>query len=168
MFLQKKLSTESILALIAIFISTGSLVVYLYQATIMKEQQKASSWPYLEWLPSSGPHGLYLQIENKGTGPALIKNVNMRLNDKQVNTLDSLFYQLTDSTFEEYGYTTVNRRVISAGESFQPFFIENEETGKRILEAMKKNNFELEICYCSVYGDCWTCNGLEVKESLCD
>lgn len=154
MLLRKKLSTESLLALIAIFISTGSLVVYLYQATIMKEQQKASSWPYLEWLPSSRPHGLCLQLENKGTGPAVIKNVNMKLNGKKVSTLDSLFFQLTDSIFEEYGYTTVNRRVISAGESFQPFFIEKEETWKRILDAMKKNNFELEICYCSIYGDC--------------
>lgn len=144
------------------------MFVYVYQARIMQEQQKASAWPYLEVLPSYGPQGFSLGVTNKGTGPAIVKNVVLKLGEEEFESLDSLFKALTDSSFNEFGYSTVNRRVIAAGETIQSFFILDEHTGNAIAQALNTRDFKYEVCYCSIYGDCWTCKGLEVSESTCD
>lgn len=165
---KKFLSSSSLLSVMAILVSLGSMFVYVYQARIMQEQQKASSWPYIEALPSRGPQGLSLIVTNKGTGPAIVKNVILRLGDEEFKSLDSLFKAVTDSSFADFGYSTVNRRVIAPGEMIEAFMITDEEIGNRISKVLSTRGFEYEICYCSIYKDCWTSKGLDVSESTCE
>ena len=164
---QRKISLEMTLALLAVLISTLTLFVYIRQANIMQDQQRTSVWPYVEVLPSWGPHGLYLVAENKGVGPALVKDVIMTLDGKRIGDLDSVFLLAMDTTFTEYGYSTLNGRVLAAGEKIQVFQIDNPEVGDQVRAALMRKKFEYEVCYCSIYEDCWTSRGLEVIVSDC-
>src|SRR5690606_17168272 len=76
------IKTQVAVAFAAIFVSTATLFVYIYQARIMQTQQQVAVWPYVEWLPSWGDHGLYLEVSNKGIGPALVKKVTIKLDGK--------------------------------------------------------------------------------------
>ncbi|MBX2946599.1 MAG: hypothetical protein KF725_12265 [Cyclobacteriaceae bacterium] len=162
------IKTELAVAFAAIFVSTATLFVYVYQARIMQTQQQVAVWPYVEWLPSWGDHGLYVEVSNKGIGPALVKKVTLKLDGKEFNSLSEMFEVLTDSTFQNYGYSTIQGRVIAPGEHMRAFEIWDKATADRIRAALTKRNFEYEICYCSVFNDCWLSNGTQITESNCD
>lgn len=160
--------TEVAVAFAAIFVSTATLFVYIYQARIMQTQQQVAVWPYVEWLPSWGDHGLYVEVSNKGIGPALVKKVTIKLDGKEVRNLDEMFQLLTDSVFQDFGYSTIQGRVLAAGEKMHAFVISDKAVADRIREVLTKRNFEYEICYCSVFNDCWISNGTQITESTCD
>ena len=168
---QEEVQNRSLVALSAIFISTATLFVYIYQAGIMQKQLRTAVWPHIEWLKSVNvnSNGLYLEVQNKGIGPARVKKVNLYLDDKPVADLTEMFQVLTDSSFAEYfGYSIVEGRVMGPGESIIAFEIADGEMGKRIWEALKARNFRYTICYCSVYDECWTSTGTVVTESECE
>ena len=66
----------------AVVINIITVSVYMYQAYIMQEQQHASAWPYVEWLPSFNEETYFIEITNNGIGPAIIKNMNIQLDRK--------------------------------------------------------------------------------------
>lgn len=160
--------TEVAVAFAAIFVSTATLFVYIYQARIMQTQQQVAVWPYVEWLPSWGDHGFYVEVSNKGIGPALVKKVTIKLDGKEMSDLTELFQVLTDSSFQDFGYSTIQGRVLAAGEQMTAFVISDKEIANRIREELTKRNFEYEICYCSVFNDCWVSRGTKITESNCD
>lgn len=164
----KSFKTELVVALSAIFVSTATMFVYIYQTRIMQTQQHVAVWPYIEFLPSYGPQGFYLEITNKGIGPAIVKKVTVKLDGKEFSDLPEIFNQLTDSTFNDYAYSTVMGRVIAANEVIRPFEIQNPEHAKAIREKMIQRKFEYEICYCSVFNECWVSRGISVEESDCN
>ena len=162
-----RIKTQLIVAYAAIFISLATLFVYIYQARIMQEQQHAAVWPYLEWLPSWGDHGYLIQVENKGVGPALVKNVSIKLDGKEVENMDQMFSILMDSAFTDYGYSTVKGRVIAPGEVVMALIID-KAIANGIREKLKEHKFQYEICYCSVFNDCWVSSGTTITESSCN
>jgi hypothetical protein len=165
----KTFSSELIVALAAIFVGVATLFVYIYQARIMQHQQYASVWPYIEWVTySSDTEGFFIQVENKGVGPAIIKSVKMKLNGKQLNDNQELFKAMIGIDDFDYDQSTVEGRVIAAREIIKPFFIPDSVIANKFNAAWKKNKFSLEICYCSIYGECWTSYGVKVVESKCD
>lgn len=165
--------SELIVALAAITISVATLFVYIYQARIMQEQQHVSVWPYLEWtFTMSSSEGFFISLENKGVGPAIIKSAKLTLDGEQtearafvekiVGTIDSL------SLFTE----SVEGRVLAPGDKVQPFHVGVRDL--REYRALQKKfdgvyvKLAYVVCYCSIYGDCWTSKGLEVVEDACD
>lgn len=144
------------------------MFVYIYQTRIMQKQQHVAVWPYVEFLPSFGPHGYYIEITNKGIGPALVKNVTIKLNGKEVSDLSEMFQILTDSSFTEYGYSTVRGRVIAPSEVIRAFEISDPQYAEAIRKKMAEQKFEYEICYCSVFNECWTSRGTVITESTCN
>jgi hypothetical protein len=151
----------------AVVINIVTVSVYLYQAYIMQEQQHASAWPYVEWLPSFNEETYFIEITNNGIGPAIIKNMNIQLDGKQVANLDSLFMQLIGTTYFPHLTSTVQNRVLPPGKSIRLFQINNNKWANIVFGQMQTHQFKMSICYASVYGDAWTSEGTEVKESKC-
>ena len=63
---KSSLKPDLIIALMALVIGIGTMIVYVYQARIMSKQQHASVWPFLEVSISQGQLGTYVSVENKG------------------------------------------------------------------------------------------------------
>jgi hypothetical protein len=166
---KKKIDTGLLVGLIAIGISIATLSVYIYQARIMQVQQHASVWPYVEW-GTANVDGFYIEVFNKGIGPALIKKAAFRLDGKEVKNLDSLFDKLLGKDREKMSYVTsyIEGRVMAAGESFRPFQISDKRLGQKVDSAFYSRKTRLEICFCSIYNDCWINKGIgEVIEGDC-
>lgn len=68
---KSSLKPDLIIALMALVIGIGTMIVYVYQARIMSKQQHASVWPFLEVSITQGQLGTYISVENKGVGPAI-------------------------------------------------------------------------------------------------
>jgi hypothetical protein len=165
---KKKIDTGLLVGLFAIGISVATLFVYIYQARIMQSQQHASVWPHIE-SSYSNVDGFYLQVQNKGIGPAIIKDAKFILDDKEVVDLDTLFDALVGKDREEmsFQYSYVMGRVMAPGESFKPFSIPEGIYSAKMDSALSKRDFRFEICFCSIYEDCWKSKGLKVVESEC-
>lgn len=162
-----KFKSESIVAFAAIFVSTATLVVYMYQAHIMQKQQMTSVWPYLQWGFTNTPNGVYIQLENKGIGPAIVNSVSLKMNEQSFINFQKVFEALGDTVAHDYSYSSIGERVIAPGEIIQPFFIGDWRKGEELLKKIRQQSFEFTICYCSVYGDCWTTYGRKVVEGEC-
>jgi hypothetical protein len=164
----KNIKPELIIALMAVFISFSTLFVYLYQSSLMKTQQKMSVWPHITFGPSWGNDYLTINIINKGVGPAIIKKVSIEINDKQVDGIHKLMNFVPDSIQSDFNYSSKwPGQAIMAGETIQLFQTNSPKTIIYLLKLVEENKIKMEICFCSIYNDCWTSTGIEVLEDKC-
>lgn len=164
----RRLDSGLMIGLSAIAINIITVFIYMYQANLMLQQQHTAVWPYVEWLPSMNEKdGYYIEVKNTGVGPALIKNVKMKLNGKEIGGLGELFEGLIGTSNIPCYISTLNKRVLSANASIRPFHIPNFTLALRVDSAMRANDFELIVCYESIYGEKWACRGTEVAEGDC-
>lgn len=155
----------------AIFVSIATLFVYMYQARIMQDQQHTSVWPYVEWLYNNANREFYITVENKGIGPAIITNVELKLDGEVMESNSALFIKLLGTNDFNFVNSTVKGRVLSAGEKIEMVHVYDNTTARAIDSLLLWNSsphtFEMEICYCSVYDDCWKTNGTTAIEGVC-
>jgi hypothetical protein len=167
-----KIKPEYIVSFSAIFISVATLFVYIYQARIMQKQQHTSVLPYVEWLYSNAENEFIITVENKGIGPAFVREVTMKLNGEEIGSNSALFKKLLGYSSFSFINSTVERRVISPGEKIEMVHVYDSAQAHAIDSLLLWNNspnkFSLEICYCSVYNDCWTTDGTTSSESSCN
>lgn len=162
-----------IVGIAAIVVSVMTMFVYIFQAGIMMDQQHMSVWPYVEWSETyinSEDQEFYIEVFNKGVGPAIVKDVKLTLDGKKYDNYPDVLQELLggkeilDSLWRLY--SPVNHRVLAPGEQLKVFYVKNWK-GARIPEIdIKRLTFS--ICYCNIYDDCWTTRGLVVEESECE
>lgn len=155
------------IGIMAVVINIITVSVYMYQARIMQEQQHASAWPYLEWLPSFNEETYYIEISNNGIGPAIIRNVDLAIDDKNFSDIESLFVQLLGTSYFPHFTSTVQNRVLPAGKSIRLFQVNDAKWAAQVFGEMRKHDFSMNICYESIYGDRWTSKGVEVIAGHC-
>jgi len=164
-------SRAEVTSFIALIVSLGALCVSIYEANIMREQQmimqsqqKTSVFPHLvqDLHYSFGDDGEFVfEIENKGIGPAKIKAATLVLNKKPVNSfleikteLDKIFPKEADygfSFFNPNGYFISPKEKIAAIK----ITYKNFENSMNLIQNL---SFEYDICYCSIFDECWKIN----------
>lgn len=169
---KKSIKTESVVAFAAIVVSVMTMLVYIYQAKIMQQQQHASVWPYVEWQMTVDPtEGFFIKVVNKGIGPAIIKSTSLKFDNESLSTLDYVRKVVGKMDSSALYFTSLDDQVLSAGEEALLFKIKTPSQGivnLHILNDSIYNRTHYEICFCDVYGDCWTSSGRAVKESVCE
>lgn len=73
-----RLDTDRVVSLTAMFIGVGSLFIIVYQTMLLREQQSASALPYLMIGLQATSERSYVFARNTGVGPALIEDVVLR------------------------------------------------------------------------------------------
>lgn len=156
---RKRWKPELVVAVLAVVIGVATMGVYIYQARIMSKQTHAASWPYLEVIFSNGHNNLTIRVKNKGVGPAIVKKALVRLDqvpyaDNQKN-IDSVAFLPTGSRNILSGYTNVNNRVLSPEEEVDFVEVSDSTSVRLMLQSLRTHKVQIEICYCSVFDDCW-------------
>lgn len=146
----------------ALIVSACALAVSVYEANIFRRQQYASVWPYVEALPSYGPDYLYVEVVNKGIGPALIGRAEYRLGERRFTHPRELLHFLADTSGFPVTVSTVEGRVLAPGESIRAFDLRDPAVLERVFRQREAlAGADLVIDYCSIYEDCWTVRGGE-------
>lgn len=163
-----KLDTGIAIGLAAILINIITVSVYMVQANIMKKQQHASAWPYVEWLLIyNQEEGLRLEVKNNGVGPAIIRKATFLLNGQPM-PLDSMLSQAAGTTNFPRLTAVLENRVIPANGMIRPFQIKKIEWAERMYYETLSEKLELKICYESIYGEQWVSVGTQVEKKACD
>ena len=160
-----------VLALVAVLISVCTMIISLVETSIMQKQQqamtesaKASVWPYVTTLITTGMDdgGIRFKIvvENKGVGPAVINKMEILYDDEPVKNslVDAIRIHCPDAVVKNVFFNSIQKMILSPRE-IKPIasvelteadFIEfTEFTGK----------IESNYCYSNIYGDIWVSTG---------
>ncbi|MEL6719231.1 MAG: hypothetical protein AAFO82_07760 [Bacteroidota bacterium] len=171
-------STNTWLSLLAVLVSFGAFGVSVYEAGIMREQQKimyqeqqlmleqqkASVWPYLEsdvnYIYRPEKSAVTFKLKNKGVGPARLDQFQLRLNDSLVDGYGQILALITDLLPKDidgnvnFGYQPP-KGILSPTEEVTWLSIElprfSDDRG-----ILGNFLFNFDLCYCSIYNDCWT------------
>lgn len=163
---KKKLNVALMIAILALVINIITASIYIYQASIMREEQHATVWPHIEWRISYVQgEGFSISVKNNGVGPALINDTEMMLNGEIVPNIDSLLRMAVDSTKIPFISGVVENRVLAAGESMTLIKTKDRYWAERLFYELTANNeFEYSVYYESIYGQKWVSRGFEVEE----
>ena len=157
-------------SLFALAISALAFALGVYQARLMNEQTRlmqtearASVWPYVSIgyaiSDEAGENGGYTwQVSNDGVGPARIESVTLAVDGKPIARWKDLFRAVfgedvaIDATYSQiYGKVlppSTNRET-----TIDAVHVYDIAQAKAMFAA--QNRFDMRICYCSVYGECW-------------
>ncbi len=143
--------------LIALVISIIAMITSIYEASILEEQQKSMVWPYLGVSTNYSHDGLSASIYNNGTGPAIVKSVEVRVDSKPVASMLELVKVLMPKSnlgYDILRQNKVNNYVFRPGEEVEIIgFPWTEET--RELAKQMNSMVQILICYESVLGESW-------------
>jgi hypothetical protein len=140
-----------------LLISTIALVASLYQLRMASRSISAQTWPYVTLGWRYGVDEIGISVSNDGLGPALVRNVILTIDQKpQRDVVSALkLNELVRASGPVVSIDGLTRGiVIRAGNSVNAFSVHDPVSAKQLLSA--KSRIDLQICYCSILGRCWT------------
>ena len=155
-------------AVIATLVGVCALCVSGYTAYVQRQQVRAAVWPILEFYSSNAPD-IHFTLANKGVGPAIIRNVIVKVDGQPVKNWYEVLDKLVGPGQHPGFESDMSGRVFAAGETTTVFTPFDPATGKPF--AFDKSNplwvkinkdrdrVTVEICYSSTLGECWTVRG---------
>ena len=154
-------NADKFLSLFAVLLSVGTLVVFIYQTNLVRKQQYASVFPYLEMgFHNRGYEQMKYVLTNVGVGPALIEKVEIKHSKGRYDGRFSDFLiELTkregaDSIYYSYSDISVGK-MLPAGSSIELISCHDRYSSERVLDLIDQYQVELNITYASVYGEQW-------------
>lgn len=151
--------------IIATLVGVSALFVSGYTAYVQRQQVRAAVWPILEYSTSNVPK-IKFTIENKGVGPAIVRHVVVKVDGESFRNWHDALQKLIGPGEYRFTQSTISGRVFAAGESMDilvphdfdgaPLTFEKKDSPVRAALDQERNRVEIEICYCSTLGECWT------------
>jgi hypothetical protein len=150
--------------IIATLVGVSALFVSGYTAYVQRQQLRAAVWPILEYGTGNEPK-IRFMLNNKGVGPAIIRNVVVRVDGEAVRNWHDALQKLLGPGEHKYTQSSISGRTFSAGESMDVLVPYDADGGPLTFEksaalwtALNKGRgrVAIEICYCSTLGECWT------------
>ena len=156
---------ERILSITVGIAAIVAVVVSLYQASLARQQLRASAWPYLAQTNSFTPGNPYLRtVSNDGVGPARIKSFRVLVDGKPVPTWNAAVTALTGEGEPALVYSSLGRgSVLPPAAKAVVLMLPSGARAVRFFQAAQ-TRLRTVACYCSVYDECWTSDS-EAPES---
>ena len=158
-------------AVIATFVGLCALCVSGYTAYIQRQQVRAAVWPILQFDSSNAPD-IHFTLANKGVGPAIIRDVILKVDGQPVKNWREALERILGPGEHHASESDMSGRVLAAGESMTvltPFDprgkpLSFDESNPLWVKMNKdRERITVEICYSSTLGECWT---LRAGESI--
>ena len=160
-------------AVIATLVGFLALCVSGYTAYMQRQQVRAVVWPILEFGYSNHPD-IHFTLANKGVGPAIIRHVVVKVDGQPVVDWVEALRKLAGPGEPRYSESDMSGRVLAAGESMTVLTPQDPEGNPIVFDKSNplwvemnkaRERVEVEICYCSTLGECWTLRGGETTAS---
>jgi hypothetical protein len=150
--------------IVVTLIGVSALFVSGYTAYVQRQQVRAAVWPILEYGTSNEPR-IRFTLDNKGVGPAIIRNVIVKVDGEPVRNWQAAFQKLLGPGEMKFTMSSMKNHVMAAGESMDVIVPHNydgtplaTDKSNALWTALNKERgrIGIEICYSSTLGDCWT------------
>jgi hypothetical protein len=138
----------------AILISAVACGASLYQLRMASTLISAQTWPYvtIAWTYLNEQSGIVVQ--NDGLGPALIRDVGLKLDGRPQHDVVSALRQIVKGSTGNVGADALMRGVvIRPGNSANLILVKGAVWDTQMRSA--KPRITVEMCYCSILERCW-------------
>jgi hypothetical protein len=157
----RKLGLAEIGSAVAVIVSALALFVSFYQAKIAERQAHASVWPYVSIdydINDQGDRsGFIWTVQNNGLGPALIQSVIVSVDGQPQQDWKGVCRALGIKENFASTMSEVSGRVLppdtNRETTIDAIHVISPGVAKVFFENRKR--LSMEICYCSVYEECW-------------
>lgn len=159
-------ASAGVVALCALGVSFYQAWLTREQATLAREQQRASVWPRIQLARNSAATTYAQLVTNVGLGPALVKRVALTVDGRPVTSWQGVARALLDSATlarmqadTGLSLTTnsvVRGTVILPGTTLEHLRVRSRWLPRTLLAATERHQLVTAVCYCSLYDDCWT------------
>jgi hypothetical protein len=160
---------ELIIAVTALITSVSSIAIAIHHGHIMNKLVEANSIPYLQAgfsdITPEGNDVLSLDLVNRGVGPAHEKSLRIKAAGRYVRSFDDLLSAVLGPAQGAEArkamhpmWNRVRTRFVPGGQSQFVFRVARTPETASYWDALKKadDRWDIEICYCSVFDECWT------------
>jgi hypothetical protein len=155
---RRKISWDAVAAIIAALVGFLALLVAAYTAhiqrytaDIQREQVRAQVWPYL--IPGNNDLTQSLVVTNKGSGPAIVRSVQVWIDGKPQTDWNHVLGTLGLPP-RDFVQTSLNHGVLSPGEEMKVILLPDKDRWQHFHSAAL-NRLAMDICFCSALGECW-------------
>jgi hypothetical protein len=153
---------DFVIAGCAVIISFASLWVALRADRTQEQLLKASVWPYVEFDSSNatanGAPQLVFEVRNEGVGPALVRSIAVSYNGRYYPTLEALMAACCKLAHARNIHSSTMQDAVIVAHDFVPF-IDMPPNRFDLAEYNRirpqRSKIQIQMCYCSVLGDCW-------------
>ena len=145
---------EMIVALAAVILSVFTVLVGAYSAMIDRAYARSSVWPRLEMGQSYTQSSYGYFVSNRGTGPALVEYVRLAVDGQPKADWAGVLDAYAAAEQRQYLQSQIDGRTLSAGQDIQVFQTKDKNLIASLLSA-DAPAMAVEICYCSIYQQCW-------------
>jgi hypothetical protein len=152
---------SNITSAVALSVSVFALALGAWQTRLMQSQARASVWPYLSigytYSSDTDENAFVWRVDNNGVGPARVQRVSLTLDGHPMRHWTDVLIALgfkgklhlsTSSIAGEVIPPSLNRET-----AIESIHINDRDVGAAFKNAVER--FKMDICYCSVYDDCW-------------
>lgn len=171
-------TSEKTIGLTALLVSLSTLIVFVYQTNLIRQQQYMSVYPYLNLTNMySGTLRYNYTLSNEGIGPAFIESVKVSTSNSKIyeDVIDYVDDNINKDSIWYFHTNLSVGNIIPANGKVPLIQLVNREMLKNLeldeLENMPNNtlddsfklyqilndtNAKIEIIYSSVYGEKWS------------
>lgn len=148
-------------SLLALAVSIFALAIGAWQTRLMQSQARASVWPHLSigytYNSRVDENGFVWNIDNNGVGPAKIENVVVRFDKKPMKNWHEVLAALGFPGEIRTSTTSFSGDVIPPSLNRETAIAAIRVHQADAASAFKAaaDRFAIDVCYCSVYDDCW-------------
>jgi len=157
---------EMMIAVCAVISSLAAVFIAWDQGRVMRAQQHGAVFPVLQidgyTATSPDTQSFGIRLSNSGVGPALIEEVSLLDPVDESTALMATVRALPAGA--DISWTALTGRAVAPGDKIEPLRI--NWYGDVITPADFRATaadwaqYELVVCYCSVFGRCWKTRGL--------
>jgi hypothetical protein len=166
-------SPQMIVSLSAVLLSVCGLFISMYEASLIREQQRASVWPNVEVGPSLGSDTLKIFVDNTGIGPARIKSASVIYKGEVKKNWPDLIrsFEFDEQDVSDY-QSLINGRVLPPSSDEKELVFRVASTSQdmdqnlayKLSNAIRNKRLNVKLCYCSVYDECWIASMKDVEK----
>ncbi len=161
---------QTLIGLSAVLLSLCGLSIAIYEASLIRQAQRASVWPYVEVSGTINRDRISLRVQNTGVGPARIRAAAVTYKgETQANWSDLIRSVIRDDTASvrvKINYTSlINGRVFPPDSPHENIFRVVADSGVTtpafialLHDAIYDERVDVAVCFCSVYEECWISN----------
>jgi hypothetical protein len=147
---------EHAISLAAVVIAAAALLSALYDGCQNRHHLRLSVRPHMTFNFIYTNDGTGWTLRNHGLGPAIVKSFTASVDGKPQSNWNAVAAALGLPRFDfEFSIPTANTLVPpNPGGTGRIFWVSSDPVAKLLRE--NRERVTLEICYCSLYEECWS------------
>jgi hypothetical protein len=152
---------QTLLSLAGVFTGGVALYAALGESEAVRQQTAATVWPYVQVIINDHISGddahLSLEVNNVGVGPARLRSIQLKVDDRVYKNWEEILTQLMGAEAEniQYGRSSLQGRVLAPAETLMFFSTDNRQVVLAMQSKIYSGAVDLSYCYCSIFDECW-------------